>query len=1602
MALDRTFIELTVKTVGEKAISDLSKELSVTRNEAKKAIQELFGFKKAEETIEDFNEAVLNTENGIKRYVRFLERQRGEVRFLGADYQNLTASIVKYQNALKEAQSQGLANPLSAEQLRTEQGLEQEIKRLERLKYTVDGATKEYAQLREQIQQYQQQLKQMRSGPEPEKDPINPRTLGGLRQAVQELEALREKADSGGELFQQFGQQIAVARRELERLARVKLLPAVEPGVLAETEQQIDDQIAYLRQERREVKLNSEEYHRLTAEIKQYQQQLRQAQNPQEFFPASTPRGMREEIAARREALDRMDFFDPQRQGEMQGLAELERLLAQRTKLPALPVPIEELDTYGGKLRQIQYLQEQLQDTRFSDGSYARAAKEINDLETQLKEAREAALGLKEVIKPAPVGSERWFNEEIKRLSELRSDLDITSDKYQAFTREIQSYQKQLEVARNGEQPGAIRSRLLGAAGALGATSLFGGGIISGLGAGAGYLAGGQAGAFAAAGIAQSLQMTVMPATELAAQVSRLNKVLSEESGAEYAKNLEFIRNISVSTGQTLPDATQQFLKLNAAVKAAGGSTETARGVYEAISGAIVKFGGSAEQVNGALNATTQIFSKGKVQAEELSGQIGERLVGAYVKFAQANGWTTKQLSKFLEEGEVTLDQFLKFADFIQKDGIKALEEYAKSAEGAGSRFNAAFSQFQVKIGQALLPAGAALQDFGVQLLGVAGDAIVKLVDAGKKLVAAFQAIPKPVTDATVALVAFLGAWKLFSVSVAAVQGLQIVAWFGGLTTAIATTGGLLPAAKAAFDAFWISVTGPVGATAAVVAGLAAIGVALYQNNQDFRDWVNAVGQIISEDWKRGMDTLKGYAEGAADRVTQKFKDIKEDIKNIFGDIPGVIGSILSGVTKKLNDWYASLPPWVKGASLNPLLGIIPGGNIVAGLGSGFNQRVQQRVQANRTASAEAALSQLVNPLATAGSTDQMLRLLDQANRNDIQKSLPGQSGGDDDKKEKEKKAARDRALQDYFNKMLKLQKEAFDNQQAYDRQLFENRLRRQKEEFDRRTELARLSEEARVSGLGEGGKEVAGIFEKLNDRRRRDEAELFQLRQSYNQKLFQAEQKQLQDLFDKRQEAMREQAKDLVSPASGMAAGFDTFTAIARSMGLVVTSGYRPGDRGFHGSNQAKDYGGNPQDMLRFARYMAEEFGSQLKELIYTPLGFGIKDGKRVPLSFWGDAVNRNHYDHVHAAFTGAPGAQATSPARPANAPKVSIPRNVGDNAALRAAAAADLEAIKRLQAFQTQAQAKDFETALNNLKGSLKETFAPLDDAKKSADDQLSAAQNYFNLLSQGITPELKAQFDAIDKIAETERQKLTGMADELQLKIASTSMSEEERKQRQEQLDLIRARIRAQKGITDETKKTVVATKELEERNERIKELAGGIANSIGNGLTEAFNLVIDGTEDWGRSLQEIASGVLREIANQILQIMVIRPITNAISQFLPGFLGGIFPFANGGIMTADGPVPLRKYAAGGIATGPQLALYGEGSMNEAFVPLPDGRRIPVVMQGSGGGTSVVVNVDARGTQVQGNDANGQQLGRVISQAVQAELIRQKRPGGLLVGA
>ena len=97
-------------------------------------------------------------------------------------------------------------------------------------------------------------------------------------------------------------------------------------------------------------------------------------------------------------------------------------------------------------------------------------------------------------------------------------------------------------------------------------------------------------------------------------------------------------------------------------------------------------------------------------------------------------------------------------------------------------------------------------------------------------------------------------------------------------------------------------------------------------------------------------------------------------------------------------------------------------------------------------------------------------------------------------------------------------------------------------------------------------------------------------------------------------------------------------------------------------------------------------------------------------------------------------------------------------------------------------------------------------------------------------------------------------------------------------------------------------------------------------------------------------------------------------------------------------------LIGFAKGGVIDRPTVSLMGEAG-SEAVLPLKRGKdgKLGVVAGGGGNGSTVInVEVDAKGTKVSGEGNQAARLGKMIGAAIQAELVKQKRPGGMLSAA
>jgi len=236
-------------------------------------------------------------------------------------------------------------------------------------------------------------------------------------------------------------------------------------------------------------------------------------------------------------------------------------------------------------------------------------------------------------------------------------------------------------------------------------------------------------------------------------------------------------------------------------------------------------------------------------------------------------------------------------------------------------------------------------------------------------------------------------------------------------------------------------------------------------------------------------------------------------------------------------------------------------------------------------------------------------------------------------------------------------------------------------------------------------------------------------------------------------------------------------------------------------------------------------------------------------------------------------------------------------------------------------------------------------------------------------------------------------------------------------------------------------VKLAKQLNETKKELIEIGSassiaiGSAKSIGEAFGNSFKSMISGSATVQQSFASLFQSVgdyfldmASRIITKYIEMQAIQGLMNIFKMFTPGVsaggVSGVAPapsnlqpgadFSLPGVIStgmataANGAVwqgGFAAFASGGIVQGPTLGLVGEGRYNEAIIPLPDGKSVPVQLAGGSEGTSapintnIVVNVKngQSDSQVTGNQGN--QLGREIEGAVRQVILKEIRPGGII---
>jgi tape measure domain-containing protein len=340
----------------------------------------------------------------------------------------------------------------------------------------------------------------------------------------------------------------------------------------------------------------------------------------------------------------------------------------------------------------------------------------------------------------------------------------------------------------------------------------------------------------------------------------------------------------------------------------------------------------------------------------------------------------------------------------------------------------------------------------------------------------------------------------------------------------------------------------------------------------------------------------------------------------------------------------------------------------------------------------------------------------------------------------------------------------------------------------------------------------------------------------------------------------------------------------------------------------------------------------------------------------------------------------------------------------------------------------------------------------------EEANYQQMYLDLINQGVLPSLaKVRVEAEKAFAEGEKQlnqsieqqeaNIAGLEVTIEALKLEKNLTPEKQKQLEadeKRLEILKEDLRLRgllKGTAPERKAAAVDAAEgglapktareymgegLEAAEERLRELTNTgyqvvqAANAIGDAFGTAFKGLVTGS----MTAQEALAGMFQSIADHFADMvaqMIAEYLKMALIKGLGALIGGIFGGGGGGLGSMDAniaqyaPLPagyanggiapggFTAFANGGIVTGPTLGLVGEGRYNEAVIPLPDGKSVPVDLGGAMGSqitSNIVVNVSSDGkTSSSGSGSDSAGLGRKIEGAVKQVIVGELRPGGLL---
>jgi hypothetical protein len=1128
-------------------------------------------------------------------------------------------------------------------------------------------------------------------------------------------------------------------------------------------------------------------------------------------------------------------------------------------------------------------------------------------------------------------------------------------------------------------------------------------------------------------------------------------QAITAESGT-FEQSFAFVEGLAQRFNVPLESARQGFVRLYASMQPAGFDQGQIESLFTGISQSAAAFGLSSDQVDRVTNAFSQMASKGQIMAEEVKGQLGDVLPGALSLFAKAAQMSLPEFTKAMEDGAFKGKAMAAVLDNV---GVLLSGKFGAAAQGAAKTLQGAVNQINNNLRlmyESLTPVvNNIAAAFGPEINNLikdvtstvqvltstftsAGEGFNTLTPraqgfylAVKQLEPSIRAAGASIADlagrfATL-LPAVVNAISLAISFAASPLGRAAVLAAAGIATLTAAfklleVTGLEAAIKSVYR-YIASLTGFTQATG--VARVAAIGLRL------------ALTGIVIGGLLMGLDFLVGKIleiGGAADKSKQEVAGLKKTLDEIAGS-----GRVEDATKVYMEANTKAIVARAKYKLAAENAARYEKGKAGAAATSPENQMGVAVMAGNMQEAAKNAYDEMIRAnqyLRDARKTRDNAVAIAMAGDKQTQAALkPIPPSGEDDKKKKTSLESY-HSLQDALAKNFTqaeldrqdaLHQDAVDRINAqfdlrdaransfqreaikFERQMSDIDLKRQKALLEASKEVLKAQGSV-AGGALPGGMSATGATGLLQGSTGISGGAHFDVRKQDGSYLSQSQARALFDSSVAKQLTMTSPYGPRTAPVPGASTyhrGVDLAgpanTPLNLAAGYSMVGAGEKGGLGYAASVRGPDgtmYDvGHLQRPAAGARAPGKVLASEKRDEVAI-------QKTQLALAQQSLAVQIANAQAVRESAIAW--AQYTASIAPVEEQKLqnSLLEKKGQ---LMKSGLSDDVIEKQMKQFETEEKTALAVSVVNKM---VTEKKMKAEEATKKIAELTANMIAYNDSLDANLVLQRQQQFDA--SISSLNKQlELAGIIDP-------------RAEQRQKYI---------QEGLTPGQADEKVRLEEQLAAVTRLRDGYRGLADSIGGSFGQAFKGVISGSMTAREALagffQSVADSFLDMVAQMIaawMRTMLLQGFQSLFGPVLGGMGGGFkfpgttglgtnfssaignstgfpFYFANGGIA----PGGFRAFASGGVVTGPTLGLVGEGRYNEAVIPLPDGKSVPVNLRGGSNGNNgpvnVVVNVDAKGSTVEGDEDKANELGRAISAAVQSELIKQQRPGGMLSG-